>query len=114
MLARANRLTSGEDFRRVVRTGRRSGSRTLVVHYQVGGGAGPARVGFIVSKAVGGAVDRNRVRRRLRHLSRERVTSLPAGALLVVRALPESAAATSAELEGDLGRCLDRAAGATA
>lgn len=118
MLARANRLTSGEDYRRVVKSGRRAGSRTLVVHvrddHEPGKDPGPARVGFIVSKAVGGAVERNRVRRRLRHLCRTRVGALPAGLLLVVRALPESAAATSAQLDADLGRCLDRLAGVPA
>jgi len=52
--------------------------------------SGPAeepRVGFVVSKAVGPAVTRNLVKRRLRHLARERVASLPADGMLVVRAL---------------------------
>ena len=37
----------------------------------------PARVGFVVSKAVGGAVDRNLVKRRLRDVMRTRVTTCP-------------------------------------
>ncbi len=37
----------------------------------------PTRAGFVVSKAVGGAVVRNKVKRRLRHLMRERVDQLP-------------------------------------
>ena len=49
---------------------------------------GPARVGFVVSKAVGNAVVRNRVQRRLRHLAREHLASLPGSAVLVIRALP--------------------------
>lgn len=51
---------------------------------------GPLRVGFVVSKAVGNAVVRNRVKRRLRHLvaARPEVT----GADVVVRALPPAAA----------------------
>lgn len=71
-----------------------------------GSGALAPRVGFVVSKGVGNAVHRNRVRRRLRHLMRERVQALPPASLLVVRALPTSAAATSAELAGDLDRAL--------
>ncbi|WP_092627946.1 ribonuclease P protein component [Actinopolyspora mzabensis] len=64
------------------------------------------RVGFVVSKAVGNAVVRHRVSRQLRHLMRDRLPALPSGTMVVVRALPPAAAATSAEL----GRDLDKAA----
>ena len=70
--------------------------------------ATPVRVGLVVSRAVGGAVHRTRVKRRLRHLAREHLASLPGSAVLVVRALPASADASSAELGSDLGRCLQR------
>jgi ribonuclease P protein component len=69
--------------------------------------AGP-RVGFVVSKAVGPAVTRNLVKRRLRHLVRERTASLPSEAMVVVRALPPSALASYDELARELDRCLDR------
>ena len=46
------------------------------------------RVGFVVSKAVGNAVTRNRVKRRLRHLCRPLVDELEDGTVVVVRALP--------------------------
>lgn len=48
-------------------------------------------MGFVVSKAVGGAVVRNVVRRRLRGVVVEQRGSLPPGADLVVRALPPAA-----------------------
>jgi ribonuclease P protein component len=60
------------------------------------------RAGLVVSKAVGGAVVRHRVSRRLRHLLAPRLDALPAGAMLVVRALPPAAGATSVELGDDL------------
>jgi ribonuclease P protein component len=66
-------------------------------------------VGFVVSKAVGGAVVRNRTRRRLRALMAARLTRLPAGADVVVRANPAAADATSAQLAHDLDRLLERA-----
>ena len=69
---------------------------------------GPTRIGFVVSKAVGNAVVRNRVQRRLRHLAREHLASLPGSAVLVIRALPASAEASYAELAQDLSRCLGR------
>lgn len=112
MLARSHRLTAGEDFRHALRRGRRCGSSTLVVHLAApAGGADPCppRVGFAVSRAVGIAVVRNRVKRRLRHLMRERLTALPAGSLVVVRALPAAAAASYADLAADLDACLARA-----
>lgn len=109
MLPPEHRLTAGEDFRQATRKGRRAGSRTLVVHLWVPDVAdGPARAGFVVSKAVGNAVTRNRVKRRLRHLAREQITSLPGSAVLVVRALPASAGASYAELGADLSTALAR------
>jgi len=69
----------------------------------------PARAGFVVSRAVGNAVTRNRVRRRLRHLVRERLNQLPAGSTLVVRALPGAADLPYARL----GTHLDAALSAT-
>ncbi|MCZ4499464.1 MAG: rnpA [Marmoricola sp.] len=68
----------------------------------------PPKVGFVVAKSVGPAVTRNRVKRRLRHLMRERVTTLPGGSLLVVRALPDSADASFGDLTVELDRCLGR------
>ena len=70
----------------------------------------PARAGFVVSRAVGGAVVRNRVKRRLRHLVRDRLAELPGGARLVVRALPAAAERSYKELGHDLDAAL---AGAT-
>jgi ribonuclease P protein component len=112
VLTRANRLTSSREFAPAIRSGRRTGTRTLVLHLAIGptghDGGTPPRVGFVVSKAVGSAVVRNKVKRRLRHLARERLTSLPGSAVLVVRALPAAAQASSDQLAADLDRALDR------
>ena len=111
MLTRGNRLTSSQVFSRTVRHGRRAGSKTLVVHLDVDAGVSGPQVGLVVSKAVGPAVTRNLVKRRLRHLSRERIHLLPGSAVLVVRALPASAGASYALLGRDLDRALERALG---
>ena len=71
----------------------------------VGTPTGPL-VGFVVSKAVGPAVTRNLVKRRLRHLARERTGSLPPRGMLVVRALPAAADASYDQLARELDRCL--------
>lgn len=114
MLTRENRLTSSQRFSQAVRRGRRAGTRTLVVHLDVDAGLVRPQVGLVVSKAVGPAVTRNLVKRRLRHLSRERVTSLPGSAVLVLRALPAAARASYDDLATDLDQALRRAASRTA
>jgi ribonuclease P protein component len=129
VLPQQSRMRRAEDFRRVLRTGRRAGGSVLTGHLllPVGpdGGAGtpgevlsgdPAKVGFVVSRAVGSAVVRNRVKRRLRELMRGRLASLPRGCLLVLRAHPAAASARQADLAADLdlviGRLLRRQVGA--
>jgi ribonuclease P protein component len=96
-------------FTATVRGGVRSAVPALVVHLDATPEEASAQVGFIVSRAVGGAVVRNRVRRRLRHLMRERLDLLPPGGRLVVRVNPSAVARSSTELVADLDRALDRA-----
>jgi ribonuclease P protein component len=68
----------------------------------------PPRVGFVVSKAVGSAVARNRTKRRLRALMHQRISILPSGTDVVVRANPAAAQANSAELGSELDVLLGR------
>ena len=115
MLDRPHRLTSSTLFTTATRRGRRAGTRTVVLHLLTDpvdtgrpvGHAGP-QAGFVVSKAVGNAVTRNQVKRRLRHLTRERISALPGTAVLVVRALPAAAGASYAQLGADLDTALER------
>jgi ribonuclease P protein component len=90
------------DFTTTVRRGVRSGTSRIVLHRRATADEDPVLVGFVVSKAVGHSVVRNRVERRLRHLMAERLAAIPAGTTLVVRAAPQAAGATSAELAADL------------
>lgn len=123
MLPARHRMRRGEDFTRATRGGSRASGRYLVVHLVTSEGppspdvghasdpdptpADPARVGFVVSKGVGGAVVRNRVKRRLREAMRAHVGDLPDGALAVVRALPASRDARYPELQADLARSFE-------
>jgi ribonuclease P protein component len=102
----AQRLSGNARFTLAIRSGRRAGSSTLVIHLALTDSGDAPRFGFVVSRAVGNAVTRNRVKRRLRELLRGH--DLPDGALLVVRALPPAAGASYAELRSDLARCLSR------
>ncbi|MEV1286782.1 ribonuclease P protein component [Micromonospora sp. NPDC049679] len=122
MLSAAQRLRRSIEFAAAVRGGRRASRGAVVVHLTlpdaeqhgsskpapVGSEASqlPTRAGFVVSKAVGNAVVRNSVRRRLRHLVRERLAELPAGATVVVRALPHAAGMPYDRLAADLDAAL--------
>jgi ribonuclease P protein component len=72
-------------------------------------GAASPVVGFVVSRVVGGAVVRNRTKRRLRALVRPLVDRLTRGTRVVVRAQPAAAVASSSTLTNDLTRTLERA-----
>ncbi len=72
------------------------------------GAPGGPRAGFVVGRTVGNSVVRHRVTRRLRAVVLEQLDRLPVTADLVVRARPEAAAATSADLRRDLTAGLDR------
>jgi ribonuclease P protein component len=93
-------MSHSEDLRRTIRQGVRVGRPTLVLHAD-NSLDDQVRVGFVVSKAVGGAVVRNRVKRRLRHLAAARLADTPTGTHIVVRALPRSVEAPS-EVRSDL------------
>lgn len=99
MLAKANRVTTADEFRAAVRRGRRHATPEAV-YYRLARDGQPLRFGFIVSRAVGGAVERNRLRRRMRAVGRELVDAGRAGEDVVVRALPGSAQLSWSELSG--------------
>lgn len=110
MLPAGNRMRRRAEFTLTMRRGRGSGRSRVVVHFLRRDDIDEApRVGFVVGRVVGGAVVRNLVRRRLRHLVRERLALLPHGSLLVVRANPRAAIAGVDELAADLDTALERA-----
>ena len=107
MLRKANRVVRPDDFRTVVRRGRRTSSPLAVYYRLERTEADPVRFGFIVSRAVGGAVERNLMRRRMRAVGRELVDAGARGADVVVRALPGSAQHGWASLSADMHAALD-------
>ena len=118
MLPAESRMRHSAEFKLAVRRGTRAGRPLLTGYLLVredGEGQAPL-VGFVVSKAVGNAVVRNKVRRRLRSVMRGYLPALPGGSLLVVRAHPQAAAARQADLAAELdlvmGRLMRRQVGA--
>lgn len=89
-MQRRNRLSRSRDFDAVYRNGRSVSTRFLVL-YRFDRGEeddGEARLGIAVPKKIGGAVVRNRIKRRLREVWRELLPEVPRGAdyVLLVRA----------------------------
>jgi ribonuclease P protein component len=103
-------MRHGAEFTLTVRSGGRAGRPRLVGHLLLRQDARdePARVGFVVSRAVGPAVTRNRVKRRLRELMRGYLHLLPGGSLLVVRANAAAAHASQPDLAADLDSVISR------
>jgi ribonuclease P protein component len=91
VLATSNRVVRAEDFRAVMRSGKRVAANGSLVYLREREATEPARFGFVIPRAVGGAVVRNRLRRRLRAIGYDMVGAGFAATDVVVRALPASA-----------------------
>ena len=114
MLARANRVVLPADFRAAVRRGRRANTPSAVYYRLPTDPAHPLRFGVIVSKAVGNAVSRNLVRRRLKALGRVRVDAGRNGEDVVIRVVPGEAQQSWDSLSADMAAVLDSPAAPSA
>ena len=109
MLPARYRMRRSAEFSATVSRGVRAVQPDVVVHaLHEGTDATGPRVGLIVSKAVGNAVERHRVSRRLRHAARTVIPHLDATDLVVIRARAGSSDAPSPQLEKQLHRALER------
>ena len=91
---RRGRLSRSAEFDRVYRQGRSFGNRWLVLHAfpreDAGALSDEPRLGLSVSRKVGGAVERNLVKRLLREAFTAERGALPSGLDVVVVARPEA------------------------
>src|SRR3954466_8303233 len=101
---RANRLSRSRDFDAVYRRGRSVSSRFLVLYWFPQEEPADPRFGFSVPRAVGGAVERNRIKRQLREVWQARLEAVSQGndyVLIVRPGLPEAVAANGFEWLGE-------------
>jgi ribonuclease P protein component len=110
------RLRGRAEFADLYARGRRVRSGPVTVTYLAAPDAGPPRVAFAVGRAIGPAVVRNRIRRRLRAITRElaaRPGGLPAGSYLIgVR--PPAATLDYVGLRASVERAVSGISGAAA
>jgi ribonuclease P protein component len=95
------RLSRSAEFERVYRESRSHGNRHLVLYAFPRGDAGGVRLGLTVPKQVGGAVERNKVKRLLREAFDAEGASVPPTHDVVIKARPD--ALELAEREGLAG-----------
>jgi ribonuclease P protein component len=103
-MKRANRLSRSRDFDAVYRHGRSVSSRFLVLYWFPQDEADSPRFGFSVPRSVGGAVERNKIKRQLREVWRARLESVPPGndyVLIVRPGLPDAVGANGFEWLGE-------------
>ncbi len=89
------------DFQRVKREGRSQAGRSVVLNVLHTGTDEPWRCAFITSSKIGGAVQRNLVRRRLREIVRSVGMHIPPGAWVITIARWRAPTTTYAELRQD-------------
>jgi ribonuclease P protein component len=105
---KAKRLTRPTEFDRVRREGRTIRGNLISIGLLLGAGK-TFRAGFITSRKVGGAVERNRVRRQLREIVRKHQHEIIDPAWIVTIASPRAARATYRALEAEWLRLATRA-----
>ena len=87
-MKRANRLSRSRDFDAVYRQGRSVSSRFLTLYWFPQEEPAAPRFGLSVPKSVGGAVERNRIKRQLRETWQARIESLDEGHDYVLKVRP--------------------------
>jgi ribonuclease P protein component len=106
---KAARLSTASEFGSVRANGRPQHGSFMILNVLRDAGSARPRIGIITSRRVGGAVERNRVRRCLREIFRKHCLRLPPDCWLVLVARQKAATAEFSALESEWLRLAGRA-----
>lgn len=111
MLPKNARLTTSADFARATKSGTRVTSENFVGYLYISPVTNQEapKCGLIINKSVGGSVVRHTLARKLRHAIVPHIVKLPAGSLLVIRALAKNnPKSVGADVEKLINKLLER------
>lgn len=112
MLPKNARLTASADFARATKSGTRVTTENFVGYLYISPVTNHdlPKCGLIINKSVGGSVARHALARKVRHSVSPNLAKLPAGSLLVIRALAKNNVSNVAvEIEKLTNKLLERA-----
>jgi ribonuclease P protein component len=101
---RGSRLLKHADFQAVYRQGKKHFSGNMIAFYREDGGSGSSRVGFTVGKVLGGAVERNRIRRRMRAAVQRHLAELARSLDVVLHPRKSVLKLKFAQLDAEIGQ----------
>lgn len=108
-MEKKNRLTKREYFDKVYRHGKSAANHQFVLYYKVQHGQESFRLGVSVSKKLGNAVVRNRIRRMLKEIVRLNAARIPGGYDFIIIARKPAAEMSYQEMEKSVLHVLKRA-----
>lgn len=109
-----SRLRRHSDYQRVYANSRKQFSASMTYFFALRPDEAPARVGLTAGRVLGKAVERNRIKRRMREAVRKHWSQLPAGVDVVLHPRKRVMTMDFADLDGEVGTVFDRVAKAVA
>jgi ribonuclease P protein component len=108
-MQRTSRLTSAADIRRTYSEGRRASSQIVVAHVRQTGEPRPPRIAVSAVRGIGGSVERNRAKRRIREAVRRLDVRVDQGVDAVLVATARTGRADFQDLVSRVRETLGRA-----
>lgn len=101
-MEKEKRLRSNKDFKRVYKRGKRTWNHMFTIYFFKHKDSKHSRVGITVTKKLGNAVQRNKIKRRLKEIIRHHWTCIPGGYDVIIVPKPKTTKSSYIDLEKSL------------